>query len=191
MQLDREFVTQMFVAIAVCVGGWMVFVQPKAAELQQLERTIRQERSKTGLVDIASVEQVARQAPHVRKRADEIKSRGALAQDSSMLYGKIMDLAKQHDVQVKNLRPGAERQRGDKENPMTVVRIDMTAEGEYDKVARFLDAVQDSGAYLRTVAVQIAPTKRTDGAYTVMQLGFEAIRFSLPKVLKEIRGASS
>ncbi len=191
MQLDREFVTQMFVAIAVCVGGWMVFVQPKAAELQQLERTIRQERSKTGLVDIASVEQVARQAPHVRKRADEIKSRGALAQDSSMLYGKIMELAKQHDVQVKNLRPGAERQRGDKENPMTVVRIDMTAEGEYDKVARFLDAVQDSGAYLRTVAVQIAPTKRTDGAYTVMQLGFEAIRFSLPKVLKEIRGASS
>ncbi len=191
MQLDREFVTQMFVAIAVCVGGWMVFVQPKAAELQQLERTIRQERSKTGLVDIASVEQVARQAPHVRKRADEIKSRGALAQDSSMLYGKIMDLAKHHDVQVKNLRPGAERQRGDKENPMTVVRIDMTAEGEYDKVARFLDAVQDSGAYLRTVAVQIAPTKRTDGAYTVMQLGFEAIRFSLPKVLKEIRGASS
>ena len=189
MPLDREFMTQLFIVLTVCVGGWMVFVQPKAAELYELEKVIAQEQSRTGTVDFAAVEEVARQAPRLHERTDEIERRGALARDSSLLYGRIMDLAKDHEVQVKNLRPGSERVRGDKAHPMVVVRIDMTAEGEYESVARFLDAVNDSGAYLRTVAVQIAPTKRTDGAHTVLQLGFEAIRFTLPTVLKQIQGS--
>ena len=187
MPLDREFMTQLFIILTVCVGGWMVFVQPKAAELYELDKEIAEERARTATVDVAVVEQVARQAPHLYERTDEIESRGAIAGDSSLLYGRIMDLAKEHEVQVKNLRPGAERNRGDEAHPMIVVRIDMTAEGEYENIAKFLDAVNETGAYLRTVAVQIAPTKRTDGAYTVLQLGFETIRFALPTILKQIR----
>ena len=98
-----------------------------------------------------------------------------------------MDLAKAHDVQVKNLRPG-DRKFG-KDKKLTVTRIDMTAQGEYEQIAAFVDALNGIGAYMRTTSVQIAPTKQVGGSGTVMQLGFEVLQFHLPKVVQEMKGS--
>ena len=43
--------------------------------------------------------------------------------------------------------------------------------------------MDEIGAYLRPVSVQIAPSRGQAGSATVMQLGFQAIRFNLPDSL--------
>jgi hypothetical protein len=132
-----------------------------------------------------AVEQVAQLAPKLRVRARDIEARGAWAEDTSMLYGRVMSLAKEHDVQVRNLRPGEQKSNRDK--TLVVTRVDMTAEAEYERIAEFLGALDGIGAYLRPISMQIAPTKRVDGSYAVMQLGFEALQFRLPKVVAEMK----
>jgi hypothetical protein len=128
-------------------------------------------------------------APVLRERSSEIEARGAFAQDYSQLYGRIMDLAEEHAVQVKNHRRGDELISRDK--LLTVTRIDMTAEGEYERVADFFEALDGIGAYVRATSVQIAPTKRTGGSYTVIQLGFEVLQFHLPQVVLDMNGQAS
>ena len=185
LPIDREFLMQAAIALGACLGGWMFFVQPKAVEIQDLEASIQTLRAEAAALSYLSVEEIVRAAPALRERSGEIEARGAFARNTSQLYGRIMDLAKEHDVQVKNLRPGDQKFGRDK--LLTVTRIDITAEGEYERVADFFEALDGIGAYMRAVSVQIAPMKRAvGGSYTVIQLGFEVLQFHLPKVVIEM-----
>ena len=186
VSVDREFLTQALIVLSTCLGGWMLLVKPGAEELSELQRVIEQRRVKATAMDPAMLQTASQHAPWLRERSAQIQNKGVLAKDSSVLYGLIMNLAKSHDVQVKNLRPGVEHQKGGRDKAFIVSRIDMTVDGEYQDIAAFLDDMDDIGAYLRPVSVQIAPTKGESGSHTVMQLGFEALRFSLPKVIKAI-----
>jgi hypothetical protein len=184
LPVDREFVTQAVIALSASLGAWMFFVQPKAEAIVELQTSIDQLRANHAVMDHKQVEQIAKQAPRLRERSMEIEAGGVFAEDTSQLYGRIMTLAEELGVQVKNLRPG--EQKNLKEKTVTVTRIDMTAEGEYEAIARFFEGLDGLGAYLRTTSVQIAPTKRAGGAFTVMQLGFEVLQFKLPKVVVEM-----
>jgi Tfp pilus assembly protein PilO len=186
LPVDREFLTQTVIALGACLGGWMFFVQPKAEAIQEVQASIQKLRSQTAAAGSLGIEEIAKQAPVLRTRSSEIEARGAFAEDTSQLYGRIMDLAKAHQVQVRNLRPG-DRKFG-KDKNVTLTRIDMTAQGEYEQIARFLDSLNGIGAYLRMTSVQIAPTKQAGGSGTVMQLGFEVLQFHLPKVVREMKG---
>ena len=185
LPIDREFVMQAGIALGACLGGWMFLVQPKAVEINELDASIQKLRAQSAALSHLSVEQIAREAPVLRERSSEIEARGAFARDTSQLYGRIMDLAKEHGVQVKNLRPSDQKE--GKEKRLTVTRVDMTAEGEYERVADFFEALGGIGAYVRATSVQIAPTKRARGSYTVIQLGFEVLEFHLPQVVLEMK----
>jgi len=185
LPIDRETITQTAIALGACLGGWMFLVQPKAVALREVDASIQKLRAQSSALSHLSVEPIAREAPKLRERIEEIEAKGAFAKDTSQLYGRIMSLAKAHDVQVKNLRPGD--QKAGRDQTMTMTRIDMTAEGEYERLAEFLGALDGIGAYMRTTSVQIAPTKRAGGSYTIMQLGFEVLQFHLPKVVLEMK----
>ncbi|MHC4081651.1 MAG: hypothetical protein ACYS15_08145 [Planctomycetota bacterium] len=185
LPIDREFITQALIALGACLGGWMFYVQPRAEEVHALDAEISKLQSQSTGMSHEAVEQIAKQAPMLRDRCGEIEARSVLAQDTSQLYGQIMGLAKDYDVQVRNLRPGEHKPGRDQ--AIIVVRIDMTAEGEYEQLAEFLGAIEGINAYLRPISVQIAPTKRAGGSYAVMQLGFEAMQFRLPKVVTEMK----
>lgn len=180
--LDREFVIQAVIALAVCLIAWGMYIHPKTGQLRELNETIANRRSKASVLNAAAVERIAKQAPALRARGEEIWAKGQLAKDSSVLFGTVMALAEQHAVQVKNVRPGLERDVG-KEAEVTVTRFDMTVEGEYHRIAEFLDGLASIDGYIRPTSVQLAPTKREGGQYAVMQLGFEVLRFALPKGL--------
>lgn len=177
--IDREFIVQAFIVLSLCVGGWMFLVEPAAKELSELDAVIAEQRRLAASMDHSTLEDIAKNAPVIRQRAREIYAAGHFSKDSSALYGLISSLAKEHEVKVKNLRPGVEHQMGTKDNPFIVTRIDMTVDGDYERIARFLESLDGIGAYLRPVSVQIAPSKSQEGSHTVMQLGFEAMRFNL------------
>lgn len=183
LPIDREFVVQAFIVLSLCVGGWMFLVEPGAKELSELDSVMADRRRMAASMDHSTLEEIAAKAPVIRQRTRDIFAAGHFSEDSSALYGRISNLAKLHEVQVKNLRPGVEHVMGGKDNPFTVTRIDMTVDGEFEQIAMFLESMDEIGAYLRPVSVQIAPSKGQVGSFTVMQLGFEAIRFTLPDSL--------
>ena len=183
LPIDRDSVIQAFIALFLCVGAWMFLVEPGARELRELEAISAAQRNIAASIDFESLKESADMAPMIRHRSRAIFDAGHFSTDSSALYERITALSKVHDVKVKNLRPGVERQMGSGVHSFVATRIDMTVVGEYEHIAMFLDAMGEIGAYLRPVSVQIAPSKKQGDSPTVMQLGFEAIRFHLPESL--------
>ena len=185
LPIDRDLLIQAFIVVSLCVGGWMFLVEPGARELRDLEAISREQRRVAVSTDYRSLQNSADKAPMIRQRASAIFAAGNFSTDSAALYDRITAQSEVHDVQVKNLRPGVDREMGDKGRRFVATRIDMTVEGDYEQIARFLEAMDEIGAYLRLVSVQIAPSKGQGDSSTVMQLGFEAIRFNLPESLME------
>ncbi len=183
LPIDRDSVVQGFIALSLCVGGWMFLVEPGARQLRELDATSKQQRLIAASIDYENLRISADMAPMIRQRVRAIFAAGHYSTDLSVLYDRITGQSKVYDVRVKNLRPGVERQMGNKEHSFVVTRIDMTVEGDYEQIARFLESMDEIGAYLRAVSVQIAPSKGEGDSSTVMQLGFEAIRFNLPESL--------
>ena len=183
LPIDRDLLIQAFIVVSLCVGGWMFLVKSGARELRDLDANITDQRLITASLDYVSLRASADKTPMIRRRARAIFAAGHFSTDSAALYDRITAESKAHDVLVKNLRPGVEREMGAKGHRFVVTRIDMTIEGDYERIARFLGAMDEIGAYLRPVSVQIAPSKGQGGSSTVMQLGFEAIRFDLPESL--------
>ncbi len=183
LPIDRDSVVQAFIVLSLCVGGWMFLVEPGAQQLRELDAISKQQRLIAASLDYENLRASADMAPMIRRRTRAIFAAGHYSTDSSALYDRITSQSKVYDVQVKNLRPGIERQMGDKQHSFVVTRIDMTVEGDFERIAMFLEAMDEIGAYLRAVSVQIAPSKGGGDSSTVMQLGFEAIRFDLPESL--------
>ncbi len=183
LPIDRDLCVQAFIVLSLCAGGWMFVVEPGARELRDLDAISKQQRHIAASIDYKSLQTSADKAAQMRKRTTAIFEAGQFSTNSAALYDRITAQAKAHEVKVKNLRPGIERQMGKKGHTFVVTRLDMTVEGDFERIARFLEALDEFGAYLRPVSVQIAPSKGAGGSSAVMQLGFEAIRFDLPESL--------
>ena len=180
---DRDFLIQAFIALGFCLSGWMIFVKPQVESLNRLEAEIATIKSQSTSVSNAVFEKIAAQAPRIRRRAQEIRTKGALAQDSSALYSQIRTLATDHDVQIKNVARSTEHERVAGATRYVVQRVDMKVEGEFEQIAMFLESLKSLDTYLRPVSLQVSPTAGGNGSFTVMQFGFESVRFNLPSAL--------
>ena len=181
--IDRELLVQAFIVLSLCAGEWMFLVQPGARELRALDAISKQQRHIAASIDYSSLRISADKAFSMRERTRAIYDAGQFSANSAALYDRIPAQAKAHGVQVKNLRPGIERKSGEKGRTFVVTRLDMTVEGDFERIARFLESMDEIGGYLRPVSVQIAPSNAEGGSFASMQLGFEAIRFDLPDSL--------
>ena len=181
--MNREFLTQAVIALGVCLAGWMFLVKPKSEEMHELTAKIAERKAVIAAIDPSAMERVSKHAPVLRRRADEIEARGLLARDTSQLYGRIQKLAEENSVAVNNLRQSQEQQETSKERPFVATRVDLTVDGDYQRIAMFLDGLNRIGAYVRPISVQLAPAKGATEEFTTVQLGFEVLRFNLPEEL--------
>jgi type II secretory pathway component PulM len=187
LPIDREFLTQAVVAFGACLGGWMMLVDPKVDQLHELEAAIQQGRARSAEMSHAAIEKIANQAPTLRARSSEIESKSRLSRDSALLYGRIMDLATGHGVEVKNLQPRVERSGGGEQTAVT--KIDITVEGDYEQLASLLQSLDEIDAYIRQSAVQLTPTQRGERPTALMQLTCDALSFPLPEAVVRMKGA--
>ena len=183
---DRDFIIQAFIALGFCIGGWIIFVKPQVQSMSRLEAEIAQIESQSARVSNAVFEKIAAQAPRLRRRAQDIRAKGALAKDSAALYSQIRTVATEHDVQIKNVRQGLDQEHVVGGTTFVVQRVDMKVEGEFEQIARFLDSLRSIDTYLRPVSLQVSPTTGGNGSYTVMQFGFESVRFNLPVAIEKL-----
>ena len=184
--VDREFITQAIIVLGACLGSWVIFVQPKAEKLHQVEAVVEQGRVQAAARNHASIEKIANYAPKLRARCDEIELRSRLSRDSAVLYGQIMALATDAGVNVKNLQPRVERDVSGAR--MAVTQIDMTVEADFERIAAFLESLDTIGAYLRQSSLQITPAGRGDKPYAVVQVSCEALSFKVPEAMAHVRG---
>ena len=187
---SRQFIVQAVIALGLCIGVWMIIVRPKIDELIRLERTIADAPGLSGPFSSQTIEQAARRMNVIRERVAQIEDRNHFAEDTSHLYGLVMDLADSNGVQVQALQPGGSKRPTGAAAPMSVTRLDMTVEGPYENVAAFLDAVVNLDAFVRADSLQLAPTKSNGKSLVSAAFDCDVISFTIEDALTNPGGAS-
>lgn len=185
--LDRELIAHVVIALVACVGGWVVFVQPRTVELHRLESAAQQASALPHLTDHGSVERLADRIRHLRQQIGDIQVQNASTRDSSRMYALIMKCATDHGVRMDNLDPEGDRRESRKQRPYDTTKFQMQVEGSYEQVGAFLEAVDGIDGFIRPVALTLLP-KDGDGRFVKARFTCETIRFAVPPVLVAMEG---
>ena len=183
IKLDRQLVSEIVIVLVVCVGGWIMLVERKITALHELEATIDQNTSQLMLADDGGIQRMAARLNGVRDRVRDVASRNRFAQDSSRLYGVVMDLAERHDVSVAHLDPGGRKGPNAPMAKLDVRRFHLTGEGTYFAVADFLGTVDQVEGFLRPVMLTVTPKRDAEESLVEFRFDCEAVSLELPQAL--------
>lgn len=186
--LDRQFFAQVVVVLAVCIGGWMMFIEPRAEELAQLDAVIEQGAS--GLPDMpdeAVMSSIVERLSSVEDRVTKISRASAYALNTSTVYGQLTDIAAAHNVELKNLTPGQRTLIGPDQSAY-ITPLTMTLSGDYEAIARFIDELDGFGAYIRARSLSITPLSDQGRDIITARVTCEALGFDLPPALAAMKG---
>ena len=193
-QINREFMSYFVVAAGVCVGAWMLLVRPQLSELNTLNAAIAQHHHDPGAYDDATFLGLADQASTLRKRVEQVQQFNALGRDSSRLYGEVMNLAEQYNVDVQQLQAGAPTSNDDNDNDDGLkvgrTQIEISIVGTYSSVADFLDAVDNMDGFLVSNSLSVSPMKRDGQRLVQANLSCTALQFPVQGVLNKLDGVS-
>ncbi len=180
---DRKLIAEIFVMLAVCIGAWMMIVDPQKGALAELEAIIETAKTNPLRASREQIEQMAFRIDAVRTRVRKIESESGLARDSSRTYGLIMGLAKEYDVTVRRLDPSPPGRSADAADPVQVTGFTMNVEGTYERVAMFIEGVQSLNGFVRPGSLSVTPLGNTGAARVTAQFSCEGLSFTLPDSL--------
>lgn len=183
MSIDREFISQVMIVLAICAGAWMMLVQPKAGEMARLERQLAQAAHATADSPQDGLEAMAARFVASKKNLTEIQRRNIQAEDTSSLYATIMRLASETNVRVQALQPTPPRQSNGRQEAVRVARLEMTLSGPYENVARFLDRVGEIDAFVRPSALQVIPIDEPAAQKVSARYACDVLAFTLDETL--------
>ena len=190
--LDRETIAQLIIILALCVGGWMMLIEPRVDELHELQVKIREATANPLLASPDSLDDMVRQLEGVRGRLQRIRNQNQFASDSSYMYSRIMDLAEANAVTVLRLNPGSkQRDKAEAQGEGASVRVtsfDMTVTGQYESIALFLESVDDLAGFVRPVSLTLTPRQGEEGEWVEARFACEAVSFTLPEALAAMVG---
>ncbi|MCH8259400.1 MAG: hypothetical protein IIC46_04255 [Planctomycetes bacterium] len=188
--LDRAIIVQFLIGLALTVGGWLFFVQPRLDELRQLETSIVESRARSSSLGTAASDQLAQRARLLRAQVAQIDRKNTIALDSALLYARITSLAKQHHVLLQSLQPSTVPTSSG-ETDVVVCRVDLTIRGGYEQVAAFIEALDGFGGYLRPSTLVITPAQVGGEPTVTVRLGCDALSFTLPPEIAQLKGGST
>lgn len=186
MTIDREFISQVVIVLAVCAGAWMMLVQPKTSELARLERQLSESASTPALASQEGIEALATKFASFKQRLVTIRRRNAVAEDTSSLYATIMRMATEENVRVQALQPTPAKQAGAKPDAVRVARLEMTLAGAYDDVARLIDRVAAIDAFIRPSSLQLIPIDGQAEQAVSARFGCDVLAFTIEETLASV-----
>lgn len=186
----RDTISHGVIIVAACVGAWLVFVQPNAREIVEHEATIATAAADTGALSQADVESAAHRMSQIRQRLDDISRQNELSHDSSRLFGLIMDLSQTHRIKIQNMSPGS-LPKGADDTGVSATRIEMSAQGRFDDLAAFLEAVDQINGFIRPVSLAMVPLHEEGPGMLTIRFSCEAVTFELPEALASMTGGSN
>lgn len=181
---DRTLLAHFAMIVAVCVGGWMMIVQP----LQERAVTMQAELDESDIdpegTEPAAVERLADRVRQIGRQAEAVRSRSRLGDNTSTLYRMIRDLAESHAVELSTLDP--QSQVRDPARGVRSRRIDVGLRGEYEAIAQFVGALQDQEGYVRVNTFTLSPSGSAASGMLQARLQCEVIGFDLPDPVREL-----
>jgi hypothetical protein len=180
-------IAQLVIITAVCVGGWVTFVQAPKQELRELESRIEIAGHAGTQLPGVPLETAVGGIGEARRRLAEIRQRNEVSRNSSQLYGLIMDLAAERDIVVRRLQPSGNQYSVDGDR-ISVNRIEMLVEGGFEPVAMFVEAIEQIPGFLRPSHLQVTPFQREGEHMVAAGFTCEALRFESGEVLAQLEG---
>lgn len=186
--VNRDLLAQLVIVLAVCVGGWMILVQPAAQKLAEIESAIDQSKVAATGLNQDGIEKLAGRMDDLRQRVRAVERRNHLNADSSHLYGQIMNLAREHEVTIRRLQPGSGRELSS-DGLTGRTNIEIAVEGDYQKVAAFLSVVGKMDGFIKPVSLIISPRQGEMGEDLTSALyTCQALNFTLSDALSQLGG---
>ena len=182
MPVDREFMAQAIVVAGVCAGAWMMLVRPKAQELSRLEQQIA-ETAHSGGMTPQGIEALAASIASSSQRMDEIRRQNAAAEDTSALYGAIMNLASQRSVRVLAVQPSPLKETS-RQSAIMAARLTINVQGQFNDIARFLDDMARVDAFIRPMSLQMTPADDLGEGAVNVHFGCDVLAFNAEHMLK-------
>jgi Tfp pilus assembly protein PilO len=186
--LDRETIAQMVIVLAVCVGGWMLLIDPVAREIDDLEAQVAQAKASPGLNQETIAQMADRVEREVHGELAAILARNDFVESPSDLYGVIKQVGARHGVTIRRLDPGARRDRSDAAQAAAATVVDIEVSGAYEPIAAFIDDVERIGGFVRPVSLVMTPRETADGPRVDARYVCEGGRFAVPDVLAAMAG---
>lgn len=180
--LDREFISQIVIILAISLGGWIIFVHPKAVALRETYAVLGTNVSFDSTQSGKSIEGLSSKIRSGRKLIDEISYLNSLADDTTLLYGLISELGARHEVLIKSLNPGSEI-RYEESRGFTYTRIEMILEGRFEKIGSFIQAVNELPGFIRPQSLVLKPGVSKDGEHTLANYSCDLLHFEVPEAL--------
>jgi Tfp pilus assembly protein PilO len=181
MIIDRKLGVEMLVLVGVCIGAWMMIVQPKRAEYRELEAKITAAETNPVQERRAAIEHMAGQVAQVRERVREIHGQSRFGRDVSQMYGLIMGLGNTHGVTIRRLDPSTQPRRDGV--LVDVGAFNMSIEGTYERVGNFLQGIEDIDGFVRPGSLSLTPIGDDRNALVSATFVCEALSFNLPDAL--------
>jgi hypothetical protein len=167
----RSVISQGVIGLAICVGGYMMTVDPVNARLATAkaeEASLRaQARDAEALRDI--VPQITAASARAKAEADRIHEAGRLARNEQDLYAALTSIANECNVRIDQMSPvkvatkAAPGQAVDPNasglNAATGYAIDAAA--DYTDLTRFLRRIRTELGYAVVKTVRLTPTMDT------------------------------
>jgi Tfp pilus assembly protein PilO len=186
--IDRQFFANLVIIIGVCVGAWMLVVEPKIVELAKLEGEIAESKA-APTVSAELISAAAQRTARTTARVEEIAASNRMAEDSSAFYGLVMDLGDKHGVQIKSMQPKPS-QKASADAAYRVMRIDLAVEGRYEKVAAFLEDVQNIPAFTKPLSLTLSPSVLDDERAVTAAFSCGILSFTIPSTLTSSGGTN-
>jgi Tfp pilus assembly protein PilO len=186
---DRRVLAEVVVILAVCVGGWMMMVEPSARALRETEAEIEAARANPILSSRDMIVRMASRMSGVREEVRAVEEKSALGRDSSKMYGLVMQTAKAHGVTVHRLDPGgAHGARGTspKVGAADAATFDMRLAGSYEAIASFLSAIEEMNGFVRPRSLRLTPSGDEAHPLVDAEFTFEAMSFTIPPSLASL-----
>jgi Tfp pilus assembly protein PilO len=182
LPLDREFIAQVVIVTAVCAGAWLMLVQPRCHELAHLEQQMQESGQGSAFATPDGIEALAGKLQAFNVRLADIRRRNLAAEDTSGLYGTIMDLAAKRDVAVQSVQPSPLKELS-KQSPIKATRVEVAVVGRFDQVARFMDDLAAIDAFIRPTSLQLMPVDGGGEDAVSARFGCEVLTFTVNEVL--------
>jgi hypothetical protein len=179
IEAPRDLISKGVIALALCVGGYMMLVSPAKERLVE-EREKGAELSRR-VEDAEGVrDQVAALTSafdRVRAETAAFSSMGDLARNERRLYAAVVAAAEKHRVQIDQLTPsktGAARVSG--EDGDVAVGYQLAATGRYADIAGLVRSLQSEFGF--TVVRSVSAHPRGNGDVDLVRATIETVHFS-------------
>ncbi len=158
--LMRQVAPHLAIATALCIGAWMILVQPRLDKLSATESARAQ--SSVRLTPEQQW-QLVEHLEDIDAWLDQCRAQSELVQDSNRLYSNIMKLAEGRGVQIIRVQPATPRsgvrshRKSQTDAPVDAAHIEIVARGRYETIAAFIEDVASQSLFIRPRSLEIAP----------------------------------